>query len=166
MYYINYFFIFSIIGHLIETILSSESGFLYGCWTPVYGIGVVLILLIHKILDKTFKKNNLNKYLKALILFITCCIILSLIEAISGYLLKWIFNIEMWDYSNYKFNIGKYAAVEMGLIWGTSSLILIYLIKPIVDKFVNKIPRILTYILIILFIIDCISTFIAKTVVK
>ena len=49
MYYLNYFFIFSIFGHLFETLLfkfmnkNLKSGFLYGYWTPVYGLGVVLI---------------------------------------------------------------------------------------------------------------------------
>ena len=54
MYYINYFFIFAIIGHLIETIGTPgfKSGILYGWWTPVYGFGIVIILLIGKFLDK------------------------------------------------------------------------------------------------------------------
>ena len=53
-YYINYFFLFSIIGHFIETVLIKNftSGILYGWWTPVYGFGVVLILLIGKLIDK------------------------------------------------------------------------------------------------------------------
>ena len=44
-YYLNYFFIFSIIGHLIESLLvlifdwNFKSGYLYGYWTPVYGLG-------------------------------------------------------------------------------------------------------------------------------
>lgn len=161
MYYINYFFIFSILGHFIECFFYSngESGILLGYWTPIYGIGVVIILIINKFINK-FK---FNKIIKIITLFFTSAIILASIEVIGGYLIKWIFNTELWDYSNHKFNIGKYTSIEMSLIWGLSSLLLVYFIKPLVDKFVNRIPKILSYVLISLFIIDLITTIIVKT---
>lgn len=161
MYYINYFFIFSILGHFIESFFysSGDSGILYGYWTPIYGIGTIIILLINKFIEKF----NLNKILKIILLFVGSMIILSSIEVLGGYLIKWIFNKELWDYSNHKFNIGKYTSIEMSLIWGLSSILLIYFIKPIVDKIISKIPRFFSYILIILMIIDLLSTVITKT---
>lgn len=161
MYYINYFFIFSILGHFIESFFysSGDSGILYGYWTPIYGIGTIIILLINKFIEKF----NLNKILKIILLFVGSMIILSSIEVLGGYLIKWIFNKELWDYSNHKFNIGKYTSIEMSLIWGLSSILLIYFIKPIVDKIISKIPRFFSYILIILMIIDLLSTVIIKT---
>jgi len=162
MYYINYFFIFSILGHFIECFFYSngESGILLGYWTPIYGIGTIIILFINRFIDK-FK---INKIFKIVTLFFMSAIILAVIEAIGGYLIKWIFNTELWDYSNHKFNIGKYTSLEMSLIWGLSSILLIYFIKPIVDKFVNKIPKFLSYVLIILLIVDLITTIITKTI--
>ena len=150
----------SIFGHFIESFFysSGDSGILLGYWTPIYGIGTSVILLINKWISK-FKTN---KVLKILLLFIFSAIILALIEVIGGYLIKWIFNKEFWDYSNHKFNIGKYTSLEMSLIWGLSSILLIYFIKPLVDKIINKIPKFITYILIILFIIDCIATIFVK----
>jgi len=160
MYYINYFFILSIIGHILETFVykNGESGILFGYWTPIYGIGTIIILLIHKYIDKL----KLNKILKPIVLFLACSIILSIIEAIGGYLIEYLFHQTFWDYSNYKFNIGKYAALEMSLIWGLSSILLIYFIKPLIDKIIGKIPKYLTYILIILFILDLFLTIIIK----
>lgn len=158
MYYINYFFILSILGHLIEITLHNKSGILFGWWTPVYGIGTVIILLIHKHLDKL----KLNKIFKPIALFLTCSIILSVTEAIGGYLIEILFHQTFWDYSHYKFNIGKYAALEMTLIWGLSSILLLYFIKPLIDKIISKIPKHLTYILIILFILDLFLTIIIK----
>lgn len=160
MLYLNYFFIFSIIGHILESFVyyNGESGILFGWWTPVYGIGVVIILLIHKLIDK-FK---LNKIFKAILLFFASALILSIIEVIGGYLIEWLFNYTFWDYSDYKFNIGKYAALEMALVWGISSLILIYLLKPFLDKIISKIPKYFTYILSILFILDLFFTIILK----
>ena len=106
MYYLNYFFIFSIIGHIIESFIyyNGNSGILLGWWTPIYGIGVVIILLINNLISKI----KTNKIIRILILFIMSAILLSIIEAIGGYLIEWIFNYSFWDYSDYKFNIGKY----------------------------------------------------------
>lgn len=152
MYYLNYFFIFSIIGHLLETIIFNYSGILYAPWTPIYGIGVIIILLINKFLNTT------NKYLKIFLTFILSSIILTIIEAIGGYLIEYIFHTTFWDYTNLKLNIGKYIALEMSLVWGICSLILIYILKPLFDKIVNKIPKFITHILVILFIIDLVFT--------
>ena len=160
MYYFNYFFVMSIIGHFIESFFysSKDSGILMGYWTPIYGIGTIIILLINKYIDK-FK---INKIFKIIFLFVLSSITLAIIEAIGGYLIKWIFNLELWDYSNHKFNIGKYTSIEMSLIWGLSSIILIYFIKPLLDKIIKKIPKVITYILIILFIFDLSITLINK----
>ena len=159
MYYLNYFFIFSIIGHIIESFIyyNGNSGILLGWWTPIYGIGVVIILLINNLISKI----KTNKIIRILILFITSAILLSIIEAIGGYLIEWIFNYSFWDYSDYKFNIGKYMALEMGIIWGLCSII-VYFIKPFFDKIISKIPKYFTYILIILFILDLFFTIIIK----
>lgn len=161
MYFLNYFFIFSIFGHIIETFVyyNGESGILFGWWTPVYGFGTVIILLIHHFLDNHIKSN---KYIKAASLFIVSSIILSIIEAIGGYLIEWLFHTTFWDYSSYYWNIGRYASIEMAIIWGFSSLLVIYFLKPLFDKIISKIPKYFTYILIILMIIDLFFTLIIK----
>lgn len=162
MYYINYFFIFSIIGHFIETVFVSNftSGILYGWWTPVYGFGTVIILLI----DKIINKFNLNKkrIFKILITYVSCMIILSLIELTGGHLIKIIFNKELWNYENHKFNIGPYISLEMANIWGIASIVVIYILKPIIDKLEKYIPKTITHILMILFTIDVGCTIILK----
>ncbi len=150
----------SFIGHLIETfIMKSNSGILLGWWTPIYGIGSVIIILINKYITKL----NINKMLKVILLFINCSFVLTLIEALGGYLIEFIFNITFWDYTDYEFNIGKYIALEVAVIWGLSSIILIYYIKPLLDKIISKIPKYFTYILIILFMIDVVSTLFIKS---
>ena len=162
MYYLNYFFIISIFGHFIESFFysSGDSGILLGYWTPIYGISTLIILLINKYIDKI----KTNKIIKIFLLFIMSSFTLAIIEILGGYIIKWIFNKELWDYSNHRFNIGKYTSIEMALIWGLGSILLVYFIKPLIDKFLNKIPKIVTYIFIILFFIDCIATLIIKTI--
>ena len=158
MYYLNYFFIFSILGHLFELILIGRSGILYGLWTPIYGIGVILILMINNFIDK-FKLRSFKKFIS---LFFISCLVLSIIESIGGYLIEFIFNKSMWDYTKLTFNIGKYTAIEMALVWGIGSLIFIYLLKPLFDKKINKIPKFITYFLVFLFILDIFVTLIFK----
>lgn len=161
MYYINYFFIMSILGHFIESLVSSsnDSGILFSYWTPIYGFGTIIILLLNNFLNK----KCLIKFAKLIVLFSCSAITLAIIESAGGYLLKFLFNKELWNYSNHKFNIGKYTSLEMALFWGTTSIFLIYIIKPIIDKIINKIPKFVSYILIFLFIIDAFLTLIIKT---
>lgn len=162
MYYINYFFIFAIIGHLIETIVTPgfKSGILYGWWTPVYGFGIVIILLIGKFLDKFNFKNK--KILKIITTYLLCMLILTLIELLGGYLIKWIWHTEIWNYESHKYNIGHYISLEISNIWGLAGIVVIYILKPLIDKVIKKIPKWLTYILMVLFITDSILSLILK----
>lgn len=163
MYYINYFFLYSIIGHLIESIVylfcKGHSGILYGFWTPVYGIGIVIILLI----DKLLKRFKLNKFLYILILFLASSILLTISEFLGGVFIDRVFDMTLWNYESHKFNIGKYISLEMAVVWGVASLIFMFTLKPISDKIVKKIPRWLSWILIILMSIDFLITIFMKS---
>lgn len=163
MYYVNIFFLYSIVGYILEYIMylicGYEGGILYGFWTPVYGIGSLIIIFVY---NKYLEKINNHKLLKFLCVFLTGFILLSIIEYIGGVLIDTLFNKTLWDYTNYNFNIGKYVALEMSLVWGISSIILVYLLKKPTDKLVKKIPKFITWILIILFIIDLLCTILFK----
>ena len=165
MYLLNCFFIYSILGFLLESTFNLivihhfKSGILYGPWTPVYGIGAILTIIIS---NKIFKKLKTTKLKETIIVFLILSVTLTLIEWIGGILIEKIFSITMWNYKKFNFNIGKYISLEMTLIWGIISIILIYFIKPIVDKIENKIPKKLTITLSTLFIIDLIITTIIK----
>ena len=156
-YYLNYFYIFSILGHFIEGFFytSKESGILYGYWTPVYGLGVCTILVLYN----SFKENlEFSKIKKFLYTFVIGSIILSILEYFGGLIIEILFHKIFWSYDHMRFNIGKYTSIEMALIWGIASLIIVYIIKPFMDKFITKIPKIITWILSIIMIIDLILT--------
>lgn len=133
-----------------------ESGILYGFWTPIYGIGYLIILFIYTLV-KVKQKKIINQMV---CLFIISGIALALIEYIGGATIELIFNTSFWDYSDKVFNIGKYTSLEMASLWAFSSIIIIYLIKPFLDKIINKIPKIITAILILLFSLDLFFTLI------
>ena len=56
MYYVNIFFVFSLVGFLFENFINIffndnfNSGILYGPWTFIYGIGVLLVVVLNKFL--------------------------------------------------------------------------------------------------------------------
>jgi uncharacterized membrane protein len=161
MYYINYFFFYSILGHILETFVyffnSGESGILYCPWTPIYGIGVVIILLIYNKLNQKVK----NKILKYILIFFICSFLLSLLELIGGILIEKLFGVIFWSYDNLKFNYGHYISLEISLIWGIASIFVVML-KNKTDKIIKKIPRSISWLLIILMIGDAILTFCSK----
>lgn len=163
MYYLNCFFLYSILGHLLETFIymmnSGESGILYGFWTPIYGIGCVIIISVYQSL---FGKKKMTKGIEALTIFLIGAVFLTFIEWLGGTLIELLFHTVFWDYSQLKFNIGHYIAWEMALLWGLGSILLIFFIKPKVDWMISKIPKWLTYSLLILFIIDVVCTIIWK----
>lgn len=158
MYYIKYFFLTSILGFVLENIICKnyESGILYGPWTPVYGIGTILIILIS---NKIFKKYNLNRITKYIIIFISSSLLLSLSELVGGLLIEKIFRYSFWDYSNHKYHIGKYVCLEMSILWGIASLLFVTILKKPLDKIINKIPNFIIYAISIVFIIDLIYKF-------
>ena len=160
MYLLNSFFVYSIIGYIMEmtfAIISGannpESGVLYGPWTPIYGIASILIILIS---EKLFKNLHMDRWKETIIVFIITVPILMLLEWLGGTLIKLIFGFTFWDYTDYKFNLGKYTCLEFGLIWGVMGIVFIYIIRPLIDKFVKKIPLWLTITLSTLMIIDLI----------
>ena len=165
MYYLNCFFVYSIFGHALETIVALithanfKSGILNGWWTPVYGIGAVTILFVSEYL---FKNLHMHRFWETVIMFFVVSIVLSTIEALGGVLIEKIFGEVFWDYSSQKFHIGHYISLEMTLVWGIISIIFIYIINPLLEGFIKKIPTWITVILVMLFLIDCTKTFIDK----
>lgn len=165
MYLINCFFIYSILGFIAEgifTLITSghfSSGILYGPWTPVYGFGAILTIVISR---KIFKNMHKSRFVETLVTFIILTIVLTLIEWIGGILIENLFHETLWNYKNYKYNIGKYIALEISLLWGIVSILIIYFVKPIIDKLVTKIPKGVTLIITTLFIIDLITVTVIK----
>ena len=165
MYLLNCFFVYSIIGFIIEglyTLIVSghfSSGILYGPWTPVYGFGAILTIVISK---KIFKNMHKSRFIETIVTFIVLTVTLTFIEWLGGILIENLFHETLWNYKDYKYNIGKYIALEMSLVWGIVSIFIIYFVKPIIDKLEKKIPKFITIIFATLFIIDLITTTVVK----
>lgn len=163
-YYLNYFFVFSIFGHFIEGFFYSDgqSGILSGYWTPIYGLGVIVIMIVYQAMKGFIENSKLKKFVS---IFLIGAVLISALEYIGGIIIETLFHVIFWDYSSMKFNIGKYTSLEMACVWGIASVILIYFIKPLLDKIIKKIPKWITWILLILLIIDSGALLFKKLVV-
>lgn len=166
MYYLNTFLIYSILGFLLETIRSFfvnskfTSGILYGPWTPIYGIGIVIVILISNYL---FAHLHLSIWIETFITFVIITLILTLLEWIGGILIEKIFHTVFWDYSKEAFSIGKYISLSKSLMWGVGSILFIYVLKPLLEGVIKHIPIPVTIILTLLMLSDFILTFVNKS---
>lgn len=166
MYYLNTFLIYSILGFLLETIRSFfvnskfTSGILYGPWTPIYGLGIVLVILISNYL---FSHLHLSRWVETLITFMIITLVLTLLEWLGGVLIEKIFHVVFWDYSKEALSIGKYISLSKSLIWGVGSIIFIYVLKPLLEGVIKRVPVPVTVILTLLMLSDLILTFVNKS---
>ena len=162
MYYVNIFFIFSFIGFLFENVLNIfsndnfNSGILYGPWTFIYGIGALLVVFLNKFL----KQYHLKKWKEVLLFYIGITILMTLVEFGGGMLIESIFHRTYWDYTNMRFNYGKYICLEVSLAWGVLATLVNYFLLPPINRFVKKIPKLVSLIFIVLFIVDIVLTLI------
>ena len=161
-----YFIIYSFIGFVVETlfalvnynVLESRKSFLYGPFCGIYGVGAVVLILVLRL----FNKNNYT-------LFLGGCITGSIIEYIMSFLGEILFGVRWWDYSKRFLNINGRICLLYSIFWGVLSLILIRIINPTIDKFINyikskinlRILKILTSIAMILMIFNVIASGIA-----
>ena len=167
-YYINNFIFFSIIGFFFETgiftllHLHNQSGFMYGIWTPFYGTGVLLTILIYKLIDKI----KINKLKKNILLFVIYFFLFTLLEELGGITLEYLHGYYLWDYKVIPLHLGKYVSIPTSLLWATFALLYLYKIKDITDQLIKKIPKWLTILLSTIFIIDLILTLVKLFTIK
>lgn len=164
MYYLNSFLLYSLLGFIMESTLYKNtkikaSGVLNDPVTLVYGVGGIVLILINKyIIDKI----KVSKILKLIISFFIYAIALTLVEFICGHLCNIIFDVDMWNYTSKKYNVGKYICLELMPIWGLLGVIITYIVKPFVDKVIKLIPKETTYFFTFILVIDFIITLITK----
>lgn len=132
-------------------------GFLIGPYCPIYGMGILIVVVILSPL-----KENL------LVLYIGSFLLTSVLEFVTGYALEIIFHNKWWDYSLEHYNIHGYICLKFSLIWGFACTFVMLIIHPIIEGIISLIPYILGIfiisILMTVFIIDCTVT--VSTIMK
>ncbi len=153
------FILYSLIGWIGEMIYCYiydksfvNRGFLCGPICPIYGVGALFIIFC---LDGV--KDNI------FLVFILGLIGCSVLEYITGYLMEKLFMAKWWDYSDHRFNIKGRVCLLNSIIFGIGSVIIIYLIHPLVMLFVNGLSKVEVVVLgvslIIYFVFDYVFSF-------
>ncbi len=141
--------IYAFLGWCLEVVYQAveharfiNRGFLNGPYCPIYGVGVLIVTATLEPL-----KNDL------IILYIGSVILTTVLELVTGFLLEKIFHAHWWDYSEEKFNLGGYICLKFSLLWGVACLVVVRLIFPVTQRFVERIPHKLGVMLISVFMV-------------
>lgn len=157
--YILYFFFYSAVGWLMESLACSGAqkrwinrGFLTGPMCPIYGTGAVALTVL---------LTPLRAH--PLLVCMLGMVITDVVELITGILMEKLFHTRWWDYSNRKYNFMGHICLRNTLYWGIATLGFMYLVHPVISLFLGKIPmmaiRVIVAIILIIFVIDLIAAF-------
>ena len=126
---IFYFIIYSFLGWCLESIYKTiilrkltNSGFLYGPFCPMYGIGAVIMIMAGKISNNMF------------VIFLMALVIFTVWEYLVAIVLEKLFKTKYWDYSELKFNFQGRICLKNSIYWGILGVGLIYIIHPAIKK--------------------------------
>ena len=174
---IFYFIIYSFLGWCLESAYKTiilkklvNSGFLYGPFCGIYGLGaVIMIIFLHKY------QTKYNA------LFIGGFIVGSITEYVVSLIGEIIFGVKWWDYSGMPLNLNGRICVFFSLFWGFLGMYLIASLNPKIDRLINWVKsKFKTYkslkafvsVVTIALLIDCIVTgfalefFLVRMIVK
>jgi uncharacterized membrane protein len=143
-------FIYEEIFYLIDLGYLVKRGSTFGPWIPIYAFGGLFIVLLTYRLKK-----------RPFLVFLTNCVVTGSLEYTTALVLDKVFHTRLWDYNveiwNYG-NINGYICLRSVLLFGTSSLLLIYFIVPKLLKLSDKVSSkwfcIISYILGFVFFLD------------
>lgn len=138
-----YFMIYSVLGWAVEVAYQAISkgiivnrGFLNGPLCPIYGCGVVSILLLLRAVGR-----NHPEAFHALGIFVIGVILSTTIELFGGWILDKAFHARWWDYRDQKFNLNGYICPQFAIIWGFGILIVVRIVHPFIRGIVVLIPQ-------------------------
>lgn len=117
-------------------------GFLNGPVCPIYGVGVLVVVVV-----LTPLKDNL------LLLFLGSVVLTTTIEFVTGFLLEKLFHNQWWDYSKEPFNICGYVCLKFSILWGLACTFVMDIVHPMIYKLITVFPHIPGLILLIIFLV-------------
>lgn len=133
---INWFFIYSFIGWLIECIVISyenkhftNRGFIHGPFCIIYGFGALIFYFLLKPLAYNY-----------LLLFFGGLLVATLLEYITAQLMIRVFGAFWWDYSKKPYNYKGILCLESSIAWGVLTICLFGFVHKFVSGVVARYP--------------------------
>lgn len=157
--YFIYFMIYSFVGWVLEVIVAYRKqkkfinrGFLIGPYCPIYGWGILIIIILLG-----------NDHSDPLGIFLKSIVIAGILEYFTSYFMEKIYKFRWWDYSNKKFNINGRICLETLIPFGLLGLIFFNYVHPFIANLIDKVPsNILIIIAILLFAIYILDNIISN----
>lgn len=151
---IQWFFIYSILGWLVESIYMSfcnkkwtNRGFIHGPICPIYGVGALTVYFILK----PFSGNYI-------VLYFCGTILATALEYLTAIIMQRIFGCIWWDYNDKPFNYKGILCLESSIAWGFYTIFLFLFLHKwataILGLYTRRTGEILAAILIIYYAVD------------
>ena len=164
--YLFYFFIYSAIGFIIEVALCSirekkpvNRGFLFGPILPIYGFGMVTVILATQ-----------NVKDSATLTFLVAMLACSALEYFTSWLMEKFCGIKLWDYSKSdRLNLNGRICLRNCLAFGIAGCFVVRNVQPHVAVFVQELGSYRLPIIIALsalFLLDLVASTYAVQKVK
>ena len=115
-------------------------GFLNGPVCPIYGVGMLIVVLC---------LWNLRD--RPLLLFLGSALLTTALEFVTGFVLERFFHDKWWDYSDMPFNIKGYVCLKFTILWGLAASFIIGAIHRFIYMLIEKTPFVLGAILLAVF---------------
>ncbi len=145
------FVIGSVVGNYYEMILNLvrhylrdgsifwevRRGFIYGPFSPVYGLGAVLMTLVFA--EKDYKWYKVILY---------GALICGTFEYLISFLQEKIIGTISWNYTRYPLDINGRTTIPIMLLWGIMTLIFTKYLYPFITKIINNTPYMVKEIVI------------------
>lgn len=157
---VQWFFIYSILGWVVESIYMSfcnkkwtNRGFIHGPICPIYGVGALTVYFILK----PFSHNYI-------ILYFCGTILATTLEYITAIIMQKIFGCIWWDYNDKPFNYKGILCLESSIAWGFYTIFLFAFLHKwanmILGLYSRRTGEVLATILIVYYIADFIISLI------
>lgn len=115
-------------------------GFLNGPVCPIYGVGMLIVVLcLWSLRDRP------------LLLFLGSALLTTALEFVTGFVLERFFHDKWWDYSDMPFNIKGYVCLKFTILWGLAASFIIGAIHRFIYMLIEKTPFVLGVILLAVF---------------
>lgn len=158
-HYINNIFysiisIFTVVTFITITIIEYTHDIIYNVslFLQKYGlliiiINIIFMILINLIVHK-FKIKKID--LTPILVFLLIWIITTIVEYIGHFITYELSHTMLWDYSKDFLNINKRVCFDASRNFAIGGTLLLYLIQPLIDKFLNKTNLIIKIIITLL----------------
>lgn len=130
------FFVYAFLGWCTEVAFAAvktgkfvNRGFLNGPLCPIYGVGVVLVVLLLAPVHQSLA-----------LLYVASTVLVTVLEGLTGFFMDKIFHHKWWDYTDQPLNIGGYVCLPFSLVWGVCCVLIVRVIHPVVERGISALP--------------------------